>query len=88
MTEQIIKMAAKLYECRESAKLIAKFNNRDYHEMLKDYNEIIRKVMSDMNLDVIPAILEISKTKTYNQQSGVTQVLFMAAAVEIMESSK
>lgn len=84
--EQQIKMAAKLYECRDTAKSLAKMQGEDYTEMLKPYSEIITKVMKANNLKHIPALLKISETKTY-QDSGMAQMLFMAALTELMEPS-
>lgn len=84
--EQQIKMAAKLYECRDTAKSLAKMQGEDYKEMLKPYSDIITKVMKANNLKHIPALLKISETKTY-QDSGMAQMLFMAALTELMEPS-
>ena len=47
--EQQIKMAAKLYECRDTAKSLAKMQGEDYKEMLKPYSDIITKVMKTLN---------------------------------------
>lgn len=81
-----IKMAAKLYECRDSAKSLAKMQNKDYKQMLEPYTEIIDKVMKANKLDHIPALLRISQTQIY-QESAVTQLMFMAALVEMIEPS-
>jgi hypothetical protein len=82
--EKEIKIAARLYECRDSAKTVAKFRNVSYTEMLKPYTDIIEKVMKANNLKHIPALLRISETKTY-QDSEMAQLLFMAALTEMME---
>lgn len=84
--EQQIKMAAKLYKCRDTAKSLAKMQGDDYKEMLKPYSDIITKVMKANNLKHIPALLKIIETKTY-QDSGMAQILFMAALTELMEQS-
>lgn len=42
--------------------------------------------MKANNIDVIPALLKISQTETYND-NGMTQMLFMAATVELIEPS-
>ena len=73
-----------LFRSRDTAKSLAKLKNVDYKEMLKPYTEIIEKVMQATKLDYIPALLEISKTKTYNDD-GMTQLLFMAAVTEMIE---
>ena len=84
--EKEIKMAAKLYECRDTAKSLAKMKGEDYKQMLKPYSDIITNVMKSNNLKHIPALLKISETKTY-QNSGMAQMLFMAALTELMEPS-
>lgn len=78
-----IQMAAKLYECRDTAK---RFFREEYAEKLKPYTHIIQAVMKANKLDVIPALLKISETETYND-NGMTQMLFMAATVELIEPS-
>lgn len=79
-------MAAKLYECRDTAKAYAKMQNENYIEMLSTYTDIIKSVMKSKNIAEIPALLEISKTATY-QENGMAQMMFMAAVVEIIEPS-
>jgi hypothetical protein len=78
-----IQMAAKLYECRDTAK---KFYGKEYKERIEEYKLIILKVMEKTNSEEIPALIKISKTSAY-QNSGITQMLFMAAVVEIIEPS-
>lgn len=85
--EEAIKITAKLYECRDSAKSLAKMKGIDYKEMLQDYIDIIGAVMKKEKLEHIPALLFISKMKTYNE-NGMTQLLFMAGLCEMMEPSK
>lgn len=85
--EEEIKLAAKLYRCRDSAKSLAKINDTNYHEMIKDYMDIIKAVMAKEKLHPLQALLVISETKTY-QDSGMNQLLFMASVVEILEPSK
>lgn len=82
--ETQIKIAAKLYECRDTAK---RFFREEYAEKLKPYMHIIQEVMKANELEVLEAILKISKTKTY-LDDGMVQMLFMAAAVELMEPSE
>lgn len=84
--EKQIKMAAKLYECRDTAKSLAKMQEGDYKEMLKPYTDIIRGVMEAYKLQELQALLRISKSKTY-EESGMAQLLFMAATVELIEPS-
>jgi predicted house-cleaning noncanonical NTP pyrophosphatase (MazG superfamily) len=79
----IVRMAAKLYECRDAAKSI--FQDL-YKEKLEPYKNVVEAVMASKNLEAIPALLEVSKTATYNE-SGFVQMMFMAAVVEIIEPS-
>jgi hypothetical protein len=82
--EKEIKIAAKLYECRDTAK---RFFREKYAERLKPYMHIVQEVMKANELEVLEAILKISKTQT-NQEDGMRQMLFMAAAVELIEPSE
>lgn len=85
--EKEIKIAAKLYECRDTAKSLCKMQGHNFWELAKPYIEIIESVMACHEIEHIPALLEISKTKTY-QADGVTQMWFMAALTEMLEPSK
>jgi len=81
--EKQIKMAAKLYECRDTAK---KFLGAEYKERLKPYTQILKATMKANNLEEIPALLKVSQTETY-QDNPIGQMMFMAATVELIEPS-
>lgn len=81
--EKQIKMAAKLYECRDTAKA---FFKEQYKEKLQPYTHILKEVMKANNLEEIPALLKISKTQHY-QENGMAQMMYMAAVVELIEPS-
>jgi|688.fasta_scaffold1254114_2 hypothetical protein len=83
ITEKEIKIAAKLYECRDTAK---KFFRNEYSEKLKPYTHILKQVMAANKLDVIPALLKVAQTNMY-QENAMGQMLFMAATVELIEPS-
>lgn len=83
MTEQHIRIAAKLYECRDTAK---RFFKDEYPETLMPYTDILKKVMKANDLDEIKSLLKISETNMY-QDSAMAQLLFMAATVELIESN-
>lgn len=85
--EQQIKIAAKLYQCRDTARSMARLNGVDYKESIKEYIEIIHSVMKKENLGTIEALLFISKMDAY-QEMGIVQLKFMAATVEIIEPSE
>jgi len=82
--ENPIKMAARLYQCRDTAK---RFFRDEYQEKLKPYTHILSAVMKANNLDEIPALLKISETHTY-QDNAMGQMMFMAAVVEMIEPSE
>ena len=79
-----VQLAAKLYECRDTAK---RFFRDSYKDKIKPYTEIIQAVMKANNLEEIPALLRISQTETYNE-SGFNQMMFMAAVLELIEPSQ
>ena len=78
-----VQMAAKLYECRDTAK---SFFKEEYKTKLQPFTHIVKEVMKANNLEEIPALLRISKTSTY-QEDGMAQMMFMAAVVELIEPS-
>jgi len=78
-----VQMAAKLYECRDTAK---GFLRDDYKTRLQPYTQLIKAVMKANSLEEIPALLKISETETY-QESGFVQMMFMAAVAELIEPS-
>lgn len=83
--EKAVKAAAKLYECRDTAK---KFFGAEYKTTLEPYIDIVKKTMAANNCNELRALLNyISKTNMYND-SGMAQMLFMAAVVELIEPSK
>jgi len=84
MNEQQIKMAAKLYKCRDVAK---SFLNNEYESKLAPYKALIQSVMRANKIDVLPALLQISKTKTFEDHE-MGQIMYYAAAVELIEPSK
>lgn len=81
--EKEVKAVAKLYECRDAAKMLFK---EEYKSKLEPFIHIVKQTMKANKVDVIPSLLIISKTRTY-QESGMAQMLFMAAIVEIIEPS-
>lgn len=82
--EKEIKIAAKLYECRDAAK---GFFRGEYKEKLEPYKRLITAVMKANELSEIPALLKISQTYTY-QDNAMGQMMFMAAVVELIEPSE
>jgi len=81
--EKEIKLASKLYKCRDTAK---KFFRDEYSKKLESYTFLLETVMKDHNLDAIPALLRISELEAY-KENGMAQMMFMAATVELIEPS-
>lgn len=79
--EQQIKITAKLYKCRDTAKFLLM---HEYKERLMPYTHIIKEVMKSNNLEEIPALLAISGTDHYKENSRA-QMMYMAALVELLE---
>jgi uncharacterized membrane protein len=84
MTEKEIKIAAKLYQCRDTAKKLYK---DEYDKKLLTYKNFIQAHMKKFNIDVLPSVLEICSFDSV-KCDGITTMLFMAAAVELIEPSK
>jgi predicted nucleotidyltransferase len=82
--EQQIKITAKLYDCRDTAK---RFFKEEFQDKVKPYIYAIRMVMKAKKLNELKALLEISKTPLY-QENVMTQMLFLAAVCEMIEPSK
>jgi phage I-like protein len=80
-SEKLIKLTAKLYDCRDTARA---FFKEKYKEKLKPYTHILKQVMKANNLEEIPALLKISETEHY-QENGMAQMMYMAAVVELIE---
>ena len=81
--EQQVKLAAKLYQCRDTAK---RFFSDEYEAKLKPYKNIIEAHQKKFNLDVLPSVLELCSFESV-RDNGMATMLFMAAAVEIIELS-
>jgi hypothetical protein len=78
-----IKISAKLYQCRDTAK---SFLKEDYKKRLQPYIDHLKHVMKTENIEEIPALIKTSETDFY-QSDGMVQLMFMAALVEIIEPS-
>jgi hypothetical protein len=82
--ETAIKITAKLYKCRDTAK---RFFKDEYPAKIDPYRIIVKKVMKANKVDEIGALLIIGKTNAY-QNNGMAQMLFMATIVELIEPSE
>jgi len=79
--EKEIKIAAKLYNCRDTAK---RFFADKYEEKLIPYKNAIKKHQETFKLDVLESVLEISNFESL-RDNGMATMLLMAAAVELIE---
>lgn len=83
-TEQQVKMAAKLYQCRDAAK---KLYGTEYKYKIKWYVDALNGYAKHIGRDTLSAVIEFcSKPDVSVNEMAV--MLFMAAAVEIIEPSK
>ena len=80
--EKQIKIAAKMYECRDTAK---KFYKEGYSKVVKPFISSIEQIMTIHNCNAIEALLKISETNDY-KENGIKQMLFMAGCVDIIEN--
>jgi hypothetical protein len=81
--EKEIKITAKLYHVRDTAK---RFHGGEFQEKLKPYSHIIKEVMKANNINELKALLRVSNTKHY-QENGFAQMMFIASVVEMIEPS-
>ena len=83
--EQQIKMAAKLYECRDTAK---KLYGAEFENKISYYKRYIKACMMKHNYkDEITAAMRLAKDCEGVQGSGMGVMLIMAACVELIEPS-
>ncbi len=78
--EKQIKIAAKLYECRDVAK---RFYGPEYIETIRPYKHIIREVCKSTGKEILESLIHCL---TMVQNNGFQMMLFNAAAVEMMEN--
>lgn len=76
-----IKIAAKLYKCQESAKFL---HGCDYEEKIKWYKDQLQQISKDRKVEILEACLIACEVPVI-QSSGTATMMFMAAAVEIIE---
>lgn len=81
MAETHIKLAAKLYECRDAARMLFK---EEYFTKIIYYKDLIHLYEKQNNVDTIPAVITMCKSLKGND-NGFMIMMLMAAAVEIIE---
>lgn len=83
-TEQQIKMAAKLYKCRDASKTLY---GTEYQHKIKWYIDTLNGYAKHKSLDTLPAVIDYCSLPDVKENETAV-MLFMAAAVEIIEPSK
>jgi hypothetical protein len=83
-TEQQVKMAARLYQCRDAAR---KLYGNEYKSKVKWYIDTIEKCKKDHDTNTLRAVLALCNLPSV-KENGMSTMLFMAAAVEIIEPTK
>jgi hypothetical protein len=81
--EQQIKMAAKLYRCRDTAK---RFFGDEFQDKIQPYKQVISGVAKEKSIGELEAMMKICEDDVI-KNNGWTLVLLMAAAVELIEPS-
>lgn len=79
--QKVIQLAAKLYECRDTAKT---FLGDGYSERMREYGEIVSAVSNQKRISIIQAAIELAQD---HQASGYEKIQILASAVEIIEPS-
>ena len=83
MREQI-QIAAKLYECHDCAK---KLFGAEYKAKIQWYIDTLNNYSAHYKVETLKAVIAICQTDIV-KGNGMALMLFMAAAVEIIEPSK
>ena len=78
-TEQQIKMAARLYECRDAARAL--FRDR-YEAIVAPNRDLVRAAMARHKIEALPAAKQLIDVAGL---SGVAIIVVMAAAVDVIE---
>lgn len=78
-SEQAVKMAAKLYECRDTAKRLF---GSEYQQRMEAYGQAVKSAANALNCSEIAAA-----TKLANKAGGMSAICYLAAVVEMTEPS-
>jgi hypothetical protein len=82
--EKQIKLAAKLYQCRDTAK---RFYREEFTSKIEPYKDLIKRHMELKQLDELKSAMEICEIPELKGNGGFTIIMILAAAVELMEPS-
>ena len=84
MTEEKVKLAAKLYRCRDTAK---RFFGDEYHERIDPYKKVISDFSQEKKIGDLEAMMKICEQDLI-RDNGWALILLMAASVELIEPTK
>lgn len=82
--EQKIKLAAKMYRCRDTARSVYKDR---FPEKMAEYKGYIQGYIGAYGGDEIKAVLKLAEKLRGDECEGIAIMLLTAAAVEIIEPS-
>lgn len=77
--EQAVKMAAKLYECRDTAKRLF---GAAYQQRMEAYGQAVKSAASAMNCSEVAAATTLA-----TNAGGLSAICYLAAVVEMTEPS-
>lgn len=81
--EKQIKMAAKLYQCRDTAK---RFFGTEFNERIAPYKRLIEERQKASGRETLECLIDCLNLESI-QGNGMAMLMFNAAAVEIIEPS-
>ena len=79
-TEQAVKMAARLYECRDTAKRVF---GESYHKRMEAYGQVVKSAANALRCSDIAA----ATTLANKAGGGMAAICYLAAVVEMTEPS-
>lgn len=82
--EQQIRIAAKMYECRDTLK---RLTGDKFRERITEYQGFLRTAMQRYECDEIKAAMHLCHDERI-RDSAITQMWLIAAAVELLEPSE
>lgn len=78
-TEDQIRLAAKLYDCRDTARRLL---GKQYHDRLRPIQDALRGLARKQNKDILKVAMEAA-----GRVDGIERIIVIAAAVECTEPS-
>jgi hypothetical protein len=88
MSERVVKIANRLYEARDSARLIL---GEKYHERIQEDQKLIRAVMAAHSCEALAATMAIVtelQKNDYSRKNAFNQITVLSAYVEMIEPSE